>query len=369
MSFCKQCILKESNPTIVFNEDGICNVCNKTINLSGNFRSYSDAMRAFNGFKKNVLNGNDSSYDCLLMFSGGKDSIYMLNKLVTEDKLNVLAFSINHPFESSNAINNINKVIEKLNVEHISYTPDLKKYKKLMKYTFLNGKSHTTNRTPCMICTFYMQLNTLLFAYKMNIPYVLYCADPEQITMLTVSIHDIADMIKKICGDEIMEELFGDNLNLFYSDNDSNKMPKLIFPYVEYGNYNKDNIISKLKELELYDNKPSETHCSLRTLLDYYSFINYDCHFYALENATSIRSKEVNRDDEIEFISKYKDIVLNIASKNMITPEEKTYIKSVIEKHGLGPQQQYENTYDNVIRLVESANELGLDLKQMRIKP
>lgn len=85
------------------------------------------------------------------------------------------------------------------------------------------------------------------------------------------------------------DKLFGDNLTLFYNENDLNKIPKLIFPYAEYGDYNKDNV----------------------------------------------------------------------------TFEEKTYRKSVIEEHGLVSQQQYENTYDSVIRLFETANELELDLNKI----
>ena len=77
----------------------------------------------------------NSNYDCLLMLSGGKDSTHMLYKLIKQ-KLRPLAFTVNHPFESHNAQSNIKKVWNRLNIEHISYTPNLGAYKKLLKKVF-----------------------------------------------------------------------------------------------------------------------------------------------------------------------------------------------------------------------------------------
>ena len=74
MKICNNCILPETFPGIRFDENGVCNFC-----------------REFKG---------KGSYDCLMAYSGGKDSTYTLWILKKKYDLRILALTFDqtsHP--------------------------------------------------------------------------------------------------------------------------------------------------------------------------------------------------------------------------------------------------------------------------------
>jgi N-acetyl sugar amidotransferase len=62
-------------------------------------------------------NAKGSDYDCIMGLSGGADSSYMLHKMVTMFGLRPLVFHVDGGWNSEVATNNINKLIEKLNLD------------------------------------------------------------------------------------------------------------------------------------------------------------------------------------------------------------------------------------------------------------
>ena len=62
-------------------------------------------------------------YDCIVMVSGGKDSITALYKISKNTDLRVLAYTIENGFEPIEAIANIKKVVEKLGIDWIYDRP------------------------------------------------------------------------------------------------------------------------------------------------------------------------------------------------------------------------------------------------------
>jgi hypothetical protein len=67
---CSRCLLPETHETIIFDDDGVCNVClNQDIKHSIDW----DAKRSeFEGIVEEYRGKYD--YDCIVPFSGGKDS-------------------------------------------------------------------------------------------------------------------------------------------------------------------------------------------------------------------------------------------------------------------------------------------------------
>jgi hypothetical protein len=114
MKICSACVLPESTPQIAFDENGVCNYC----------RSYSKFK--YKGEKKlrEVLDSHrrpNSQYDCMVPVSGGRDSTYTLLKLVREYKMKVLAVNYDNPFTDPLAKTNMDKAMEKLNVDLIRF--------------------------------------------------------------------------------------------------------------------------------------------------------------------------------------------------------------------------------------------------------
>ncbi|WP_282123514.1 amino acid adenylation domain-containing protein [Algibacter mikhailovii] len=114
---CTECGLPSNYPQTDFDEYGVCNLCNA-------FKGYKDKAQKY--FKteeelKSILTTNtesNPSYDCLSLLSGGKDSTYILAQLVGMG-LKVLAFTLDNGYISNQAKANIDRIVKKLNVDHI----------------------------------------------------------------------------------------------------------------------------------------------------------------------------------------------------------------------------------------------------------
>ena len=70
-----------------------------------------------------IIKTKKEDYDCLLLFSGGKDSSYALYRLV-EMGWKVLTFTFDNGFISDVAFSNIERITSKLGVENIICTMD-----------------------------------------------------------------------------------------------------------------------------------------------------------------------------------------------------------------------------------------------------
>ena len=147
---CKRCIMPESKPDIILNDDGICNLClehDNIIKVQYQKPLESDLIK--------ILNKNKSKarYDCMVMCSGGKDSTSALYYMKKRYKLNPLAFTFDHGFETDEAMANINNAVEILNVDFLLYKSS---YMKEMFAKIVSSHSKAVICHPCSI--WYMDL-------------------------------------------------------------------------------------------------------------------------------------------------------------------------------------------------------------------
>ena len=130
---CTKCDLPETYETIEYNKKNVCNICagasykNEKINWSERKKLLDRIIEK---------NRGKSSYDCIVPFSGGKDSTFQLYYLLKEYKLKPLVVRFNHGFLRETVINNTNKILKKLGVDFIDFTPNWKIVKKLMLESF-----------------------------------------------------------------------------------------------------------------------------------------------------------------------------------------------------------------------------------------
>ncbi len=122
---CARCGLASSYPGISFDAHGVCSEC-----LA--FDGYADRARVY--FKPEaelarILTPSGprrGEYDCIALLSGGKDSTYVLGRLV-DMGLKVLAFTLDNGYISDQAKGNIRRVVDTLGVDHIfGATPAMK---------------------------------------------------------------------------------------------------------------------------------------------------------------------------------------------------------------------------------------------------
>ena len=132
---CTKCFLPETHETIEFDKNGSCNVC-KQHEIKESRIDWNTQKKKLDKLVDNCKGKYD--YDCIVPFSGGKDSTWALYYLIKEYKLNPLVVRFDHGFMRPNLENNIKKLSRKLGFDMITFTPNWKIVQKLMLRSFLD---------------------------------------------------------------------------------------------------------------------------------------------------------------------------------------------------------------------------------------
>ncbi len=113
MRICAKCILTENTPNITFDENGVCNYCHTHQKVE-----YLPIEEFEKVLEKHRNKGK--KYDCMVALSGGRDSTFVLYKLVTKYNMRVLAVNYQNPFADPTAARNIKNATGKLGVDLVS---------------------------------------------------------------------------------------------------------------------------------------------------------------------------------------------------------------------------------------------------------
>jgi N-acetyl sugar amidotransferase len=149
---CTKCALPETHETIMFDADGVCNICRQQefkqgkIDWDAKKRELGELISQYKG---------QADYDCIIPFSGGKDSTWTLYYLVKEYGVKPLVVSFDHGFFRPTLLENTKRTMRALGVDHHVFTPNWKVVQKLMLQAFLEKGDF------CWHC------HTGIFAYPM----------------------------------------------------------------------------------------------------------------------------------------------------------------------------------------------------------
>jgi len=138
----------------MFDEEGVCNICrqheykNEKIDWTAKKKELGELIEEYRG---------KGDYDCLVPFSGGKDSVWTLYYLIKEYKIKPLVVRFDHGFLRPNLHDNTIKVIRRLGVDFHTFTPNWKVVQKLMLQALLEKGDF------CWHC------HTGIFAYPMRV--------------------------------------------------------------------------------------------------------------------------------------------------------------------------------------------------------
>lgn len=140
---CTRCVMDTTDPTITFDESGMCSHCHhfdtyaKTIwSPTPEGRSQLDSIMA-SIKKKNIA----KPYDCILGLSGGIDSSY-LALVLKQYKMRVLAVHVDGGWNSELAVNNIQTVIEHCGFDLHTHVVDWECMRELQLAYFRSGVSN-----------------------------------------------------------------------------------------------------------------------------------------------------------------------------------------------------------------------------------
>ena len=131
---CTKCLLPETHETITFDEKGVCNVCNG-LEIKNKKIDWKKKKDEFDELIE--LNRGKNDYDCIVPFSGGKDSTWTLYYLMKEYKIKPLVVRFDHGFLRSGLNENAKNTFKKLGVDVINFSPNWHLVRKLMLQSLL----------------------------------------------------------------------------------------------------------------------------------------------------------------------------------------------------------------------------------------
>ena len=116
---CRKCVMDNTDPTIVFDGDGICDYChNFEDNILPNWKTDAEGLKTFKLTLQKIKNeGRAKDYDCLIGISGGLDSSYLAHVAVKEFGLRPLFFHVDAGWNSDVSTRNIQNLMDGLEVD------------------------------------------------------------------------------------------------------------------------------------------------------------------------------------------------------------------------------------------------------------
>lgn len=124
---CTKCILPETMPFIKFDQDGVCNYCH-------NYQPRNNPKpkeELFNLVEKYRKPGKE--LDCIVPFSGGRDSCYGLHLIVNELKMKPVTYTYDWGMVTDLGRRNISQMCSDLGVENIIVAADISQKRKNIK--------------------------------------------------------------------------------------------------------------------------------------------------------------------------------------------------------------------------------------------
>ncbi len=317
-TICTRCILPSSIPGIRFDAEGVCNFC---LQYDAKEKSKPKDYVALEARMVKALQTNPKKhqYDCVCLYSGGKDSTYMLDQLVNKFKLRVLAFTFDNWFIPQATYENINRVLLKVECDYINYRPSWKLNKSLFGMGF--NESHRLEVTKelaymighaCWPCFVQIALHSIKFAVEKNIPNIVVGTTPGQIRQkkydLVSKFGDLNDVYNSMIKPMIeLLKLTKQNdvlraLNMPFFQKLKVLGLKLI-PFYEYIHYNEAEVIRTV-ENKFGWSKPKGTdscssNCQLNALGIEVHRKRYGISPYVIPLARDVREGLVDREEAL----------------------------------------------------------------------
>tara|TARA_B100001057_G_C22868719_1_gene957765 strand:+ start:5808 stop:6992 length:1185 start_codon:yes stop_codon:yes gene_type:complete len=128
---CKRCIMDTSDPEIYFFKDGNCNHCTDHIFKQNMNKKYFTKQRFDLLISEIKKSGKNKQYDCVVGVSGGVDSSYVLY-LSKKLGLRPLAVHFDNGWNSEIAVQNIEKIITKLDIDLFTEVVDWETFREIL---------------------------------------------------------------------------------------------------------------------------------------------------------------------------------------------------------------------------------------------
>jgi hypothetical protein len=177
---CKKCLLPETVPGAALDRDGVCAPCRAWRPADAGAAEAARAARE-RDLEAALASARASGapYDALVCLSGGKDSLFLLHRVVKDFGLRALAFTtdVNIP---DIAWKNIRRTIAALGVDHLVYRPAESFYRRLFAHLLRHQEARGAVYTVSYVYAPLFEGDALAAATARGIPLVLAGYSPGQ---------------------------------------------------------------------------------------------------------------------------------------------------------------------------------------------
>jgi len=314
---CSNCILPSTFPGISFNDEGLCNHCQR-------YKGEDATAARQEKYEQKFLDllakeRRQGTYDVIVAYSGGKDSTYTLDVFVNLYKLNVLALTFDNTFIAPRAIENISNVCGSLGVDSMVIRPDPTMLRNVFRTAaqreLYSAKTLERASTICTSCIGFVKGIVLRTALEKKIPFVGFGWSPGQAPVQS-SVMRTNPALMKGTQAAVMKpllEIGGDKVRPYFLT-DEHFEQKDIFPWnihpLAFLPYDEDDIVERIKELGWErpdDTDPNSSNCTLNAFANQVHRQRYDFHPYVWEIANMVRTGVLSREEGVDKIEPPED--------------------------------------------------------------
>ncbi len=323
LTICTKCILPETFPGIKFNEQGVCKYCQKEEGADLKTSEKKEDYRKRLDELIEDVRDKAPSYDTIMAYSGGKDSSYTLKLLKERYNLRILALTFDNHFVSEAAWQNIKKITDTLEVDHISFRlpwPLAREIFSLTAQKDIFAKPTLLRASSvCTACIGLVKSIVLKTALELSIPLVAFGWSPGQAPIQSAIMKTNPDLtkknqiaLKKAFPNEISQKMASYFIPETYFTEYRARFPFNIHP-LAYFYYNEDNIKDELTSMGWQapsDTDTNSSNCLLNAYANQVHIQRLGFHPYVWEIANMVRQGIVDRDEGIEKIYTDQDQVM-----------------------------------------------------------
>ncbi len=293
---CKNCLINEKFPNVKLDKNNICNLClgeRKTKRKNNNL----DKNKIKNEFEKYIKNiKGKNKHDCVLLFSGGKDSIYMLYLLVEKYNLNVLTVNVDNGLYPKITHDNIKKTVKKFGTDHLTVKPEDDLFKRIYQECILNPTEKSYTKNVCSICHILIRSTGLNIAAEKNISLVISGHSQDQLKLPEIE-------KEKISNSWIPETLYHKKFNdkdraYFWNPGRYESIPRFIHPLCFLDPPRPKDIIKILDEKDIIKEQnlsSLNTNCHMMWLTTFLDMYIHGYSYYVKHLCNLIRQGKESR--------------------------------------------------------------------------
>lgn len=131
INYCIRCCMPETSEGNNFDEMGVCRGCRSSEHKM--HMNWVEREKKLRSILEEYKGKSGDNYDCIVPISGGKDSAFQLHLLVKVYGVKPLAVTFSHNWFSEVGKYNLWNILEKLNVDHLMFTPNRELVNKIAK--------------------------------------------------------------------------------------------------------------------------------------------------------------------------------------------------------------------------------------------